>query len=202
MSDRVNILTKVEEYILDILTKNLSSQMTYHTVDHTKDVVKSVVEIASKQEVQEGDLEILQIAAWFHDAGYSEGRENHEKSGAQMARDFLEKYEWSSESIDKIERCIMATQMPQNPKNDLEQIICDADMLHLGSEEYFKKSELLHTEIERTQACKISKHEWLQMNYDFLKKHRFFTKYAQEKYAPSVKENLKKINQKLTSKNE
>ena len=89
--------------------------------------------------------------------------------------------------------------MPQNPQNALEQILCDADLMHLASEDYFSKADLLHKEIEYTKSCKISEKEWLEMNENFLNQHCFFTDYAKEKYESAVKENLKKVSQRLQS---
>ena len=51
--------------------------------------------------------------------------------------------------------------MPQSPNNTLEQVLCDADLLHLAQDDYFKKADLLHKEIESTKLCKISEKEWL-----------------------------------------
>jgi predicted metal-dependent HD superfamily phosphohydrolase len=141
----------------------------------------------------------LQLAAWFHDLGYSKGCNNHEKVGAKMARKFLSEKGYFEDKIKSVIGCIMATQMPQNPQNNLEKILCDADLMHLASEDYFSKAALLHKEIEYTKRCKISEKEWMQMNEDFLNQHCFFTEYAKNKYESRVKENLKKVSNRLKS---
>ena len=193
------ILRQVKDHAIKVLTKELPDNMTYHSINHTLDVVNSVQEIADKLELNEGDTEILTIAAWFHDIGYTKGCENHEKNGAKMAHDFLKKHDYPEERIEKVAGCIMATQMPQNPQNPLEQIICDADMMHLADHNYFAKSDLLHQEIEKTKVCKIPETEWLEMNQEFLDKHCFFTDYAKKNYESAVKENLKKVRDRLKS---
>ena len=91
----------------------------------------------------------------------------------------------------------MATKMPQSPQNKLEQILCDADLMHLAEGNYFEKADLLLKEIEKTRLCKISENEWLEMNQEFLDKHCFFTEYAQKNYESAVKENLKKVRERL-----
>ncbi|MEM6829472.1 MAG: HD domain-containing protein [Bacteroidota bacterium] len=194
-----NILEEAESYARNILWRDLPEKMTYHTINHTIDVVESALEIGRKQNLIEEDMEVLQLAAWFHDLGYSKGPENHELVGADMAREFLSTKNYDKESTKKVIGCIMATQMPQNPQNYLEQIMCDADLMHLADEDYFKKADLLHKELEHTKSCKISEKEWLQMNQDFLKKHCFFTDYAKNNYESAVKENLKKVRQRLKS---
>ena len=143
------------------------------------------------------NLKFFSLLAWFHDLGYSKGCEDHEQAGAEMARSFLSKRGYSDEKIRLVEGCIMATQMPQNPQTNLEKIMCDADLMHLASEDYFSKADLLHKEIQSTKRCKISEKEWMQMNEDFLGNHCFFTDYAREKYESRVKDNLKKVSQRL-----
>ncbi len=186
-------------YARNMLWRELPEKMTYHTINHTIDVVSSALEIGRKQNLSKEDLEILQLASWFHDLGYTRGCEEHELVGSEMARTFLSKNGYAKESIKKIVGCIMATKMPQSPTNYLEQIMCDADLMHLADEDYFKKADLLHQELEHTKCCKISEKEWLQMNQDFLKKHCFFTDYAKTNYESAVKENLKKVRQRLKS---
>ncbi|MEP1035681.1 HD domain-containing protein [Ekhidna sp.] len=194
-----SIINEVKDHAIKVLSKQLPDNMTYHSINHTLDVVASAEEIAEKQSLSKEDLEVVQIAAWFHDLGYTKGCEHHEENGARMAREFLESKNYSSERITLVEGCIMATKMPQSPQNNLEQILCDADLMHLADQDYFEKADLLHQEIETTKFCKIPENEWLQMNQEFLDKHCFFTDYAKKNYEAAVKENLKKVRDRLKS---
>lgn len=194
-----SIINEVKTYVANILKNDLSPDMTYHSLKHTEEVVKSSLEIANKQGVSKDDELIIHIAAWFHDLGYSKGCENHEKTGANMAQAFLKDKGWSQSKIDQVNGCIMATQMPQNPKNSLEKIICDADLMHLARPDYLKKADLLHHEIQKVKDMEISDGEWLKMNEEFLGKHCFFTEYAKTNYQPAVKANLKKVTERLKS---
>lgn len=193
------IIKEVKDYAIKLLSEHLPDNIMYHSINHTEDVVSSVREIAMKQKLPDEDVEIVTIAAWFHDLGYTQGCEKHELNSAKMARAFLEGHSIPESSIRKIEGCIMATEMPQNPTNLLEQVICDADMMHLADHDYFNKAALLHREIEKTKVCKITEQEWLRMNQDFLDKHCFFTEYAKKNYESAVKENLKKVRDRLKS---
>lgn len=197
MIKEADIVNAAETYARETLWRDLPEHMTYHSLSHTVDVVNSAMEIGRKQNATEDELEILQIAAWFHDLGYSKGCENHEEKGAKMARDFLSKRGYLEDKILMVEGCIMATQMPQNPQTNLEKIMCDADLMHLAGEDYFSKADLLHKEIQHTKSCKITEEEWLKMNEEFLGKHCFFTDYAKNRYESRVKENLKKVSQRL-----
>jgi len=193
------ILKDVIAHVKSLLSRQLSEDMTYHSINHTLDVVKCANEIAEKQNFSEEQIEILNIAAWFHDVGYTEGSEDHEEKGAKLAEDFLRNHEYPEDKIENVIALILATRMPQEPKNNLEKTLCDADLMHLAGKDYFRKADLLHKEIEKTKLCKISEDEWLKMNQDFLTSHCFFTEYAQRKYESAVKENLRKVRERLKS---
>ena len=194
---KTSLIKKVKDHVIKVLSNQLSEDMTYHSINHTLDVVKSANEIASRQNFSEEDMEVLNIAAWFHDVGYTKGNENHEHEGAALASAFLIKNDYPTEKIDQVIGCILATKMPQTPKNNLEKTLCDADLMHLAGNDYFKKAALLHKEIEKTKACKIPEEEWLEMNEDFLNNHCFFTDYAKGRYESAVKENLRKVKERL-----
>ena len=184
---------------MKVLSKQLSDDMTYHSINHTQDVVSSANEIAEKLELSKEELEILNIAAWFHDIGYTESSENHEVRGTKMAEEFLTLKDYPAEKTERVKGCILATRMPQNPQNNLEKIMCDADLMHLADNDYFKKADLLHQELQKTKLCTIPEDEWLQMNQEFLSNHCFFTDYAKHNYECAVKENLRKVRERLNS---
>ena len=194
-----HILKDVESYVISFLTEHLSDDLTYHSISHTKDVVRCVNELAAEQDFTKEEVEVLNLAAWFHDVGYTKSVEEHEKCSAEMARAFLEGVDYPEERIKSVVGCILATKMPQTPSNALEQTICDADLMHLAAKDYLQKADLLHKEIEKTKFCKIPENEWLKMNQEFLKSHCFFTEYAQKTYESAVKENLKKVRERLKS---
>ncbi|WP_420317447.1 HD domain-containing protein [Ekhidna sp.] len=193
------VVSKVKDYVIKVLSKQLPDHMTYHSINHTIDVVDSAEEIAGTQNLKQEEIEIILIAAWFHDIGYAEGCENHEINSAKSAENFLQSLNYPTEKIELVVGCIMATQMPQNPSNIMEKVLCDADLMHLADENYFHKADLLHQEIQKTKLCEISENEWFQMNEEFLEKHCFFTEYARKNYELAVKENLKKVRDRLKS---
>jgi len=192
-----SLIKKVRDHVIKVLSNQLSEDMTYHSINHTLDVVKSANEIASTQNFNEEEIEILNIAAWFHDLGYTKGNENHEDHGAQLAKKYLSENQFPKEKVDRVVGCILATKMPQTPKNNLEKTLCDADLMHLAGNDYFNKAALLHKEIEKTKSCKIPEEQWLAMNEDFLNNHCFFTDYAKGRYESAVKENLRKVKERL-----
>ncbi len=68
---------------------------------------------------------------------------------------------------------IMATQIPQTPKNRLEEILCDADLDYLGSDEYGIISAQLFKELNHQTP--LSDWDWLNIQIRFLESHHYFT---------------------------
>jgi len=97
---------------------------------HGWDHVMRVYDLCVKIGKEEGaDLEVLKIAALLHDIGISKGRENHEKIGAEIAKEILRGYD--REKKENIIHCIEAHRFSKGLKPEtLEaKILQDADRL-------------------------------------------------------------------------
>lgn len=196
---------EVSEYIFGLFKNELPPQVVYHNYDHTIQVVNNVIEIGEAENISLENLELLQLAAWFHDTGFVKGFENHEEKSKEILNDYLVGKNFSSEKIEKIGALIDATKMPQNPSNKLEKIICDADLYHLGTDSFTEKSNLLRSEWEQLCNKYLSDVEFLTGNEKFLNEHKFFTDYAfgklnEQKIANWLK--VKKDLNKTIAKNE
>lgn len=183
-------LIEIEEHVVDYYKKFSSEDYFYHTLDHVINVVKLVEEIGLNSNISDEGIEILKIAAWFHDIGHINTWEGHEEKSADYADLFLSNNKYPEERIEKVKGCIIATKIPHMPENILEEIICDADIAYIGSDDFFNSSDLLKIEIEKRKRKIISKPEWLLKNIDFLQKNNFFTKYAVSKFEETKNSNL------------
>lgn len=197
MDEMTNLLLQVENHVKETLQKDLPKEVVYHNLYHTIQVVNAAKKIGQNSDLNEDDLEIVTIAAWFHDLGYKESGKNHEEISAKLAGDFLKEKSYDQEKIQKVQSCILATKMPQSPNNLLEEVVCDADLHHLGTEEYFNQARLLKEEINNNNDDELTDAKWMQMNVKFIKDHQFFTSFAQEAYEKQKQKNRKKVKKKL-----
>ncbi len=193
------ILKKAKEKATHILREELSKDITYHTLNHTEFVVNAAQEIGTGEGLSDEELEILGLAAWFHDTGYSQSIDNHEQASATIARKFLEKENFPDDKILTVESCILSTQMPQSPKQLIEEVLCDADLSHLGGDDFFDRSEALCHEINMLHDENMASGDWLEKNREFLSNHSYFTAYAQANYGETKASNLKSVKKKLKS---
>jgi len=188
-----DLLIKSKEYVESFLKKNLSSGIFYHDLEHTREVVKAAHEIGRASGLTDDQLEVVLIAAWFHDTGYYKGKRDHERESKEIVEEFLRDHGINEKRIAEVGGCIISTKIPQRPTNLMEEVLCDADLYHLSTSEFFQKSELLRKEFSLTGNDEIKDKEWLKTNIKFLKKHNFFTDYAKEHLLPHKKKNLKKL---------
>jgi len=172
-------LELVTTFVLDMLRSELSPSFTYHNVDHTKDVMRAVKEIGSLEQVDDDELQLLLTAALFHDAGFLISAKDHEMHSCDIAGRHLPHYGYTNGQLEEICQLIMATKMPQQPKNHLEEIICDADLDYLGRNDFFDISKTLYEEMKILGSIASFK-EYLILQLDFLSEHRYFTSAAKD----------------------
>ena len=187
-----DIISLAKAHIIEFYKKNIGAEYVFHDIQHIKNVVGEVQIVGKGCGVSERELELLQMAGWFHDIGYIEGAEGHEERSCKFAVDFFSMHQVPEQDLDVITRCIMATKLPFKPKDLLEEIMCDADLSHLGKEIYWDRCGRLRQELLMTRSILMSEQEWIQFEIDFMGNHQYFTKAATELYN---KRKLKHINQ-------
>ncbi|HEU5290971.1 MAG TPA: Pycsar system effector family protein [Cyclobacteriaceae bacterium] len=194
---KTELIQKSKAYAEKILS-NLPEVYTYHNMKHTESVAAAVEEIGRASNLTDDELETAIVAAWFHDTGYRKDVNNHEEVAVQNAVQLLQEWGAPKSKIDAVKGLIEATRMPQNPKNNLEKVLCDADMHHLGNGDIMNCSNDLRNEFESIKQMKFeSDEEWIQFNLNFLKQHQYFTPYGQTILQERKKKNIKKFKKML-----
>ncbi|MEP7234242.1 MAG: Pycsar system effector family protein [Ignavibacteriota bacterium] len=197
MLQESEIITKASHFVQDLFAERLSADLVYHTFEHSKSVAETAAKIAVGMELGEDGIEVVTLAGWLHDIGYTEIYAGHEEISARIAREFLERESYPQEKIELIIGCIAATKIPQKPKNLLEQVIADADLAGLGRKSFFEQTDLLHIEWGTALSRYNTEIEWHNQNIKLLASHKFFTSYAQQKYGKRQDENLSELRKKL-----
>lgn len=192
---------QVKQHVLHFFKTNEDQKFAYHNLLHTEAVVSNAARIASHYQLGEKDFFVITTSAWFHDIGYFAGGPNgHEARGADIAADFLKSLGINDEAIQAVRQCIVATCTPQAPKNLPEQIVCDADLYHLGTDHFAERNKLMRKEIAWRLDKKISKDEWRKGTIRFMEAHHYQTDYCQNLLQDKKNQNLKTLKQKDNSK--
>ncbi|MBL7742948.1 MAG: HD domain-containing protein [Chitinophagaceae bacterium] len=185
------LLQDTKQFVTGLFEDKVNKAFFFHNVRHTQTVVKAVEDMALYYQLSGQDRLAVLLAAWFHDTGYSRGSaESHEEESVRIAESYLEKKEISPSVIDKVKSSIRATKMPQSPASLIEQIICDADLSHLGTDDFDKESKLLRKELAAVYNKEISKKDWRKENIQFFQSHRYFTDYGRTRLEPVKQQHL------------
>jgi len=187
----------LQEVILDKLEKELPKYLYYHNVKHTVDVVTEVELIGWAEGINDEEMLLLKTAALFHDVGHTVEYDNHEYHGTVIAREMLPKYGYSEDQIDRICEIIMATKLPPNPKNLLEEIICDADLDYLGRTDFIPVSNTLYKELHEQNKIG-SLNQWNKLQVKFISGHQYFTKTARSLREVNKQKQIERISRLIT----
>ncbi len=188
------LLKAAQEFASQLITTKVCKEVTFHTLQHTREVVAACTKIAEQENISGEELLALQVGAWLHDTGYSAGKsKGHELVSVQHMEEFFSTHPVATAFAEKVKGCIMATRMPQNPQNRIEEIICDADLFHLGSADFKEKSRLLRKELIAFNGEEWSKKDWRQNNIAFLEAHNYFTAYGRKVLQPAKDEHLARL---------
>ncbi|MFT5265728.1 MAG: putative metal-dependent HD superfamily phosphohydrolase [Polaribacter sp.] len=187
------LLDKAGEYISNLFIEKLPKDLLFHNFQHTLSVVRGVNEFILNLNISNQDGEVLLLAAWFHDSGHVLAYSGHEQYSKGFAKDFLQKEKYPTELLERVLGCIHATAMPQNPTNEWEKMLCDADMYHLSRSGYFFLQKMLRAEWEVVLKKVYTDEEWNESNLKFLKTHSYHTDYGQTVFKKRKEVNIRKF---------
>ena len=149
--------------------------------------------VASECNISDAEMEMLLVAAWFHDVGYLETIKDHETLSGKKARIFLEKREKDGLFIDQVERCIAATKIPQRPNDRLSAILCDADLFYLSQDDFMTDTRIFWDELSALNGEADSDEAYLKQSLRFFENHSYKTDYGKTVLEPGKEANIQKI---------
>ncbi len=197
---QLQILREAKKFVKGIFQTKVNPLFTFHTLEHTIQVVAAAEEIEGYYQLNEEARFALFISAWFHDTGFSTGvAEWHERESIKLASDFLYQHHVPPDTILQVSTCILATHIPQTPLTFAEKILCDADLFHLGENIFHRRSSYLKQELQAYFEKNIPEDEWRQLNIKFLQSHKYFTGYCQQKLEPVKQIWIKQLQNKQGS---
>lgn len=194
------LLDLLRAHVASLFQSHEDERFIYHNLHHTEQVVENVVRIANHYQLSDQDFFIVVAASWFHDMGYLFDCSQHEMKGTSLANDFLSDKDVTPEIIEQIKGCIMATKMPQSPVGLLQEIVCDADLFHLGSDSFKERNRLMRKEAEAFVKHKIDKADWRIKTIALFKAHHYHTEFCQQLLNSKKALNLEELEHKLITK--
>jgi predicted metal-dependent HD superfamily phosphohydrolase len=192
-----NILNETAEYVKELLTTKLPDEIEFHKIDHTEYVVKCAEYLGKNTGLDEQQLTLLQLSAWFHDTGYTVEPENHENESARIAAEFLDKKGVEKDEIEVVKKAIIATSIPQNPTDDISRILCDADLMHVAEEDYIERIDNMRREMAKLTGEKVGRRKFYKMSVQFFEKHQYHTEFARKELEPKKEKNIQLLKKEI-----
>ena len=191
----MSITEEAEQYITNLLEEQLGDNYYYHNLSHTLGVRDACLDIGTGMDLSKEQLEILELAALFHDTGFIAQYDGHEEASQRIAEEFLTDKNYQPKKLQQVLHCIEITEVGKEPSDKLGEIMKDADLANLGSTDYLQTLSNLRKEWEVMLGQVHSDQEWFELNRSFLKDHSYHTAYADQQYGPQVKQNRKVLKQ-------
>jgi uncharacterized protein len=190
-------IRKLKEFIIGKISSGISKNQTYHGPHHTLDVLRVCNLYIKRLKINSDDAYLLRTAALLHDIGFLDAFAKHETNGIKYAKTELPKWGYSKSDIAKIVGMIAATELPQNPKTLLEEVICDADLDYLGTDKFYQVGGTLYTEFLNYNVV-ANEREWDLMQIKFLQTHKYHTAYAKKHREPLKNKYLQELIKKVS----
>lgn len=183
------IITLSETYVSRLLREQLTPDHRYHNLEHTLSMRDECLVLGKILGISEDDMETLELAALFHDTGFINCYDNHEAESCKIAETFLSANGYPAGRIQPVVQCIQATALGTPPSHRLHEIVKDADLSHLGRNDYADFIETLRHEwlVFRNEA--YTQAQWYKLNHQFLKNHQYLTYAARERYDDARRQN-------------
>ena len=185
-------IRKLKSFVIDKIKKEIPSNLSYHGVHHTLDVLNSCNEYIKRLKIEHHDAYLLRTAALMHDIGIMWNYFNHEEQGIEFVRETLPGRGYSKKDIDIVSNLILATRIPQTPNTLLEEIICDADLDYLGTDMFYITGDTLYKEFLEYKVIS-NEEEWDKLQVKFLTNHRYHTNFAKRNREPIKRKYLQEI---------
>lgn len=154
---------------------HLQPTLTYHSPEHTLDVLEQCERIAAAEGLTDPRrVFLLKVAALYHDIGFLHRYTEHEEESCRIFLADATQHTFSDEEKNDVLHMIMATRLPQQPTTLAEQIICDADLDYLGRTDFLTIGDRLRREFI-SHGIVADDDGWQDLQLRFLNTHHYHT---------------------------
>ena len=203
------LVKKAEEYASNILHSQLPQALVLHNYQHTQKVVAAVKSIGSKEQLNDHELGMIEIAAWFHNTGYRDAYDQYLEKSKLIAQGFLSEENVAAETVKEILAAIDSAGADRVPENKAEKVLSDALKYHILDGNHKAYVQQLSEELQLNKKVKQSDLESLQNYLESILKYEFYTTYGKEVLSPArdklkakvekqINKTQKKVDEQLT----
>jgi predicted metal-dependent HD superfamily phosphohydrolase len=179
-----DFICEVRNYVYKSFMDKDDLYLFYHNWNHVFYVFTELKKACTECSFSLIDSEKILIAALFHDIGYLSCYHNHEDKSILLTKEYLLKKGFSEKYIKDI--CVMINytkygELPNFNTPEYFFVLKDVDLSY-GIVEYHKRQAEIRLELERMSNKKFDNLQWYEMQLEFLKNLKFFSRFGRNKY--------------------
>jgi len=192
-----DLVQEAESFVTTLLEEKLPDAIEFHNLDHARDVAGCAELFGQNSGLTQDDINLVKLAALFHDTGFTVNPETHEAESAKIVDGFLTSHNIDEILISQVKNCILATRLPHQPKDIISKVLCDADLAHLADKNYFEQIEPLRKEWISLSGENINKRKFYKTSVKFFQKHEYHTDFAKKELQPKKEKNFELLQKEI-----
>ncbi|MCB0323943.1 MAG: HD domain-containing protein [Bdellovibrionales bacterium] len=185
--------------ILTRLDEEVPGRYTFHSASHSRDVLREAVYFAVHDRRTPREIELIAIAAAFHDAGFIQGPVGHEARGAEDAANAMRDYGgFTEEEIAQVRQMILDTQLLDGARGpcqrasiELSGYLLDADLSNFGRDDFFTRLDAI------IQEQQTDEQQLVRSTRDLMRRHTWITPAAQALRGEKKQGNIEALEAKV-----
>ncbi len=191
------LITGSEKYISGLMAEKLPEKVVFHNFSHTQRIGEYAEIIGQHAGLTDEEMDLLKISVLFKDSGFVNSYENHLEESVAIATKFLSENNVDQPAISRISELIRATRFPQQPKDKVAEVLCDADMMYITADDAIELFDLLYFERALVKPGSEKRATFEKNLTDLFSQHTYFTEYGQKILQPKKEDTIKRICERI-----
>ena len=178
------LVAESENYISALLGQKLAANFIYHNFSHALRIKKYADTIGKQTGLTADEMNILRICALFHGAGYVNSYEQYNEESMLIASAYLAGQGLDQQTTGHVSDIIRALKQPQDPKDKIAEVLCDADMMYIATENAIEQIDLLYEETAMLKPNFKKRLAFEKQCIHSFTTHTYFTEYGKTVLQP------------------
>ncbi len=190
----MEIVNKAEDYIKNLYATHPHELLLFHNFNYTTQVAKCAGKLAHEEKLEDDEIQIVLLTAWFLNIGYLFDFVNQIDQSIRVVKKFVQEQSYPEEKIEIVNKAVEIVLKNKKPENNIEKVLSDANNSIFSSEDFLLWVKYHRQERNYFVKPKITRRSFWQTMIGLLKEHEYCTPSAKNLFQKGKSENIEKIN--------
>jgi len=208
---KIDFVHEVEMHVTKVVSEEFSDKIVFHDIEHIHRIVSGVKRIAKAENLSQEETEIVLIAGWLNCIGIKNIEDSKNFSNTydffescagksiEHSKVFLKSINYPQNKIDKVIAVLTEAKPKSTPLSLSSKILADAITIEWSGKKAKKRLQLRYQEFLLLDLFKIGKRGYYSTMLEYLKDHKYYTKFGQKELRPKKLELIKRIEKEQKS---